>query len=114
MEIGLPAIKEVMGWYEERNNDDKEEEVLFGTEEGGKIRMLGTWLGPDNDIKQRKKRAGAAWFKVKGQLRGSKLSKKAQAQITQACVESTMLFDCHVRTWQLRDIKKLQSCVDRM
>ena len=114
MEIGVAAVKEVMGWYEERNNEDKEEEVLFGKEEGGKIRMLGTWLGPDDDIKQRKKRAGAAWFKVKGQLKGSKLSKKVQAQITQACVESTMLFDCHVRTWQLRDIKKLQSSVDRM
>jgi hypothetical protein len=114
MEIGVPAVKEVMSWYEERNNDDKEEEVLFGTEDGGKIRMLGTWLGPDDDIKQRKKKAGAAWFKVKGQLKGSKLSKKCQAQITQACVESAMLFDCQVRTWQLRDIKKLQSCVDRM
>ncbi|MCP3663298.1 MAG: hypothetical protein GY696_12525, partial [Gammaproteobacteria bacterium] len=94
MEIGLAAVKEVMGWYEEKNNEDKEEEILFGTEEGGKIRMLGTWLGPEEDIKQRKKRAGATWFKVRAQLKGSKLSKKVQAQITQTCVESTMLFNC--------------------
>ena len=114
IELGLRTIKEVMNRFEEKNNDDKEEEVIFGTEDSNKIRMLGSWLGPAEDIKQRKKRAGAAWVKVKTQLKGSRLSKRSQAKIVQACAESAMLFDCQVRTWQAGEIKKLQSCVDKM
>ena len=114
MEGGLRTVKEVMARFEEKNNDDKEEELIFGTEESKKIRMLGSWLGPEEDLKQRKKRGWAAWTKIKSQLKGSRLSKTCQAKITQACVESTMLFDCQVRTWHLREIKTLQSSVDRM
>ena len=114
IEGGLRVVKEVMERFEEKNNDDKEEEIIFGTEESDKIRMLGSWLGPKEDIKQRKKRAGASWAKVKGQLKGSRLSKRSQALVVQACVESTLLFDCQVRTWQVGEIKKLQSCVDKM
>ena len=114
METGLRVIKEVMEKFEEKNNEDKEEKVEFGTDESNKIRMLGSWLGPEEDIKQRKKRAGAAWAKIKSQLKGSRLSKKCQARVTQACAESALLFDCQVRTWQAGEIKKLQSFVDRM
>ena len=114
IEQGLRVIKEVMSRFEEKNNDDKEEEIVFGTEESNKIRMLGSWLGPEEDIKQRKKRAGAAWVKVKAQLKGSRMSKRTQAKVVQACVESTMLFDCQVRTWQVGEIRKLQSCIDKM
>ena len=32
--------------FEEKNNDDKEEKLEFGSEEGNKIRMLGSWIGP--------------------------------------------------------------------
>ena len=42
------------------------------------------------------------------------MSKRCQARVTQACVESALLFDCQVRTWQNGEIKKLQSFVDRM
>ena len=35
-------IKEVMGKYEERNNYSKEEDLIFGTEEDGKVRILGS------------------------------------------------------------------------
>ncbi len=114
IEGGLRAVKEVMERFEEKNNEDKEEEIIFGTEESEKIRMLGSWLGPAEDIKQRKKRAGASWAKVKGQLKGSRLSKRSQALVVQACVESTLLFDCQVRTWQVGEIKKLQSFMDKM
>ena len=114
IEGGLRAIKEAMAMFEEKNNDDKEEEVIFGTEQSNGIRMLGSWLGPEEDIKQRKRKAGAAWAKVKAQLKGSRLSKKCQARVTQTCVESAMLFDCQVRTWQIGEIRKLQSCVDKM
>ena len=70
LEQGLRVTKEVMAAFEEKNNDDKEEELIFGTEEGEKIRMLGSYIGRKEDEKQRVKRAGTAWFKVKKQLKG--------------------------------------------
>ena len=42
---GIAVTKEVMGQFEERNNDDKEEELDFGADGSGGVRMLGTWLG---------------------------------------------------------------------
>ena len=50
LEVGIEVTKEVMGRFEERNNDDKEEKVDFGSEESGKVRMLGTWLGWREDV----------------------------------------------------------------
>ena len=110
---GVEETKRVMNQFEERNNDDKEEVLDFGTEEGDKIRMLGCYVGAEVDVRQRIKRAGMAWMRVKNQLRGSRISKKVQARVVEACVESTMLFDCHARTWQLGEIKKLQQTMDR-
>ena len=34
LEEGVGAVKEVMGKWEERNNEDKEERLEFGTAEG--------------------------------------------------------------------------------
>ena len=42
---GVERIKSVMNKWEERNNDDKEEVLEFGTEEGKGIRVLGSWMG---------------------------------------------------------------------
>ena len=114
LEEGLKTIKEVMNRFEERNNEDKEEELVFGTDEGDKIRMLGTYIGFKEDVKQRTKRAGAAWAKAKSRLKGSKMSKRLQARVIEACVESTLLFDCQARTWQVLEIKQLQKTVDKM
>ena len=111
---GLKSVKEVMDKFEERNNEDKEEEIVFGSEDSNKIRILGSYLGPLEDGKQRLKRAGATWAKVKSRLKGSRLSKKTQARVVEATVESTLLFDAHARTWQVTELKKLQSCVDKM
>ena len=102
-----------MNSLEERNNDEKEEVIYFGEEEGGKVRVLGCYLGAKEDGNQRIKRAGMAWAKVKPRLKGSKMSKHIQARVVEACVESTLLFDCQTRTWQQREIKKLQSSMDR-
>ena len=113
MENGVRIVKEAMLRFEERNNEDKEEEVIFGTEDSGKTRMLGTWLGPKEDINQRLKRAGNSWRRVKSQLKKSKMSKRKQALVTQACVESTILFDCQARTWQISEIKRLQQFMDK-
>ena len=54
-----------MNEFEERNNDDKEQRLIFETEDGNKIRMLGSYLGFKEDVNMRLKRGGGAWFKVK-------------------------------------------------
>ena len=113
LEEGIKITKDVMGRWEERNNDGKEEVLEFGTEESGGIRMLGSWMGYKEDVSNRLKRAGMLWYKVKNRLIGSKLSKKKQARVVEACVESALLFDCQVRVWQVGEIKKLQKFIDR-
>ena len=42
---GVREMKRVMESFEERNNDEKEERLDFGSEEGKKIRMLGGGRG---------------------------------------------------------------------
>ena len=44
-----------MSQFEERNNEDKEEAAVYGITEAEKIRMLGSRLGPKEDMKNRKK-----------------------------------------------------------
>ena len=105
--------KEVMGNWEERNSDDKEEELKFDTEEGAEIRVLGSWIGTKQDIKNRKTRAGKLWGKVKNWLKGSTLSKRWQARVVDACVCSSLLYDCQARVWWKRDVKKLEQFMDR-
>ena len=59
IEQGVTAVKSITNDFEERNNDDKEETLVFGSEDRSKIRMLGCWVGPEEDIKNRKRRTGA-------------------------------------------------------
>ena len=113
IERGVDITKQIMNKFEERNNDDKEEELLFGSEESGQIRMLGSWMGWKSDLEARLKRANKTWWMTKKRLRGAKISKRLQARIVEACVESTMLFDCHVRTWRVAELRRMQSFVDR-
>ena len=40
----MGRMKKVMGRWEESNYDDKEKKLVFGTEEGGDVRVLGSWL----------------------------------------------------------------------
>ena len=113
IEEGVRTIKEVMERYEEKNNEDKEEILEFGSEEGKKIRMLVSWMGAKEDIKNRKQRAGKLWFKVKKQLKITTLSKRRQARIFEACVERALLFDAATHTWYMKDLKKLQQWADK-
>ena len=76
LENGVQATKDVMSWFEERNNDNKEEYLNFGTDGSGKIRMLGSWMGWTEDVKERLKRGGKAWWKTKQRLQGTKTSSK--------------------------------------
>ena len=110
---GVDRMKEVMGRWEEKNNEDKEEKVEFGTEEGGKVRILGSWIGGKEDVNNRIRKAGGLWCKVKAKLKGSRLSRRCQARIVEACVESALLFDSGVRAWDKSELKRLQSFVDK-
>ena len=110
---GVEKIKQVMGRWEERNNDDKEERLVFGTEEGGEVRVLGSWLGAEADRRNRIRRAGRLWGQVKGWLRGSRMSKRSQARVVEACVESSLLYDCQARVWYKKDVRALQSWMDK-
>ena len=113
IEEGVREIERVMESFEERNNDEKEESLDFGSEEGKKIRILGCWIGAEEDVRNRKKRAGALWCKVKRQLKNTRMTKKMQARVYEACVESALLFDCATRMWYAKDLKKLQQFSDR-
>ena len=41
IDSGVQKMREVMNEFEQRNNDDKEEWLQFGTNEAEEIRMLG-------------------------------------------------------------------------
>ena len=113
IDAGVNKTKEVMNRFEERNNDHKEEALMFGEEDSGSIRMLGSWMGWEDDVKQRLSRGRGAWFKCRSRLKGIRISKKMQARVIEVSVESTMLFDCNVRTWKTKEIQRMQSLVDR-
>ena len=110
---GVRAVKSVMNEWEEQNNEAKEEVLEFGTEEGGSVRVLGSWVCASADVKNRIKRANGLWWKVKSWLKGSRLTKRWQGRVIEACVECSLLYDCQVRVWYKRDVKRLQSWIDK-
>ena len=46
-------------------------------------------------------------------LKGSRMSKKWQARVVEACVESSLLYDCSARMWYKKDMKRLQQWIDK-
>ena len=48
--------------------------------------MLECWIGAKEDVRNRKKRAGPLWCKVKRQLKNTRMTKKMQAKVYEACV----------------------------
>ena len=113
MDEGVNAVKGVMNEFEERSNEAKEECLEFCKDEGNGIRVLGSWVGAEEDVKERIKRASGLWAKVKEQLKNTRLSKRWQGRIVEACVESGLLYDCQARMWWKKDVKRLQSWIDR-
>ena len=53
MDGGVNAMKEVMGKFEERSIDQKEECLDFCMEENDRIRMLGSWVGMKEGVNMR-------------------------------------------------------------
>jgi len=113
MDEGVNAMKRVMGKWEERCNDAKEEVLEFGTDEGANVRVLGSWVNAEKDVSSRIRRANGVWWRVKGMLKGSKLTKRWQAKVVEACVESSLLYDCQARMWYKKDMNRLQRWMDK-
>ena len=113
MDGGVNAMKEVMGKFEERSNDQKEECLDFCMEESDSIRVLGSWVSTKEDVNMKLRRVGGLWANVIEQPKNTRLSKRWQAKIVQACVESALLFDCQARVWWKKDLMLLQKLIDK-
>ena len=110
---GKKIIEKVMRQFEELTNVDKEENLIFGSEESEDIRMLGTWLGRKTDMKHRMQRAGKAWATIRKRFRKCRLSKVTQAKVFEVCIESTLLFNAAVRPFHQRELNAMQTFVDK-
>ena len=65
------------------------------------------------DVENRIRRASRLCLRVKRWLRGSRMSKRCQARVVEACVESSLLYDCQARTWWVKEVKRMQRWMDR-
>ena len=110
---GKDTFVRAIGELEERCNESKEERMEIGRPQGGQIRMLGSYPDRRFDLQQRIKRLRFAWWTVRRRLKGSRLTARTQARVVEACVESTALFDAGIRPWYQRELKRLQSEIDR-
>ena len=97
IEEGKQIIEKVMGEFEERTNESKEEKMEFGAEDIEEIRILGTYMGNEQDTEMQIKRAARTRMQIKERFRKCKLSRKTQAKVAETCVESTILFNSVVR-----------------
>jgi len=57
IEEGKQIIEKVMGEFEERTNESKEEKMEFKERGSEEIRMLGAYMGNEHDTNMRIKRA---------------------------------------------------------
>ncbi|XP_075256680.1 uncharacterized protein LOC142349151 [Convolutriloba macropyga] len=113
MENAENTTKRIMGLFEEKTNEAKGEDIILGEPSAAETRFLGTWIGEIEDTNTRVKRGMGAWSKVKRRLKHSRLTKKTQARVIEAVVESAMLYNCNVRTWSIGEINRLQKKVDK-
>ena len=113
MDEARTTTRKVMKLFEETTNEAKEENVTFGERDAANIRFLGVWLGEEEDTRTRIKRRMGAWWKVKRRLNYSRFTKRTQARVMEAAVESTTLYNCNVRTWYTWEINRLQHSLDK-
>ena len=113
IEEAKSTTKKVMSFFEEQTNETKEVNLVIGEAEAANTRFLGTWLGEKEDTNIRIQRGMGAWSKVKKRLKHSRLSKRTQARVVEAVVESTMMFNCSTRTWNASEINRMQKKADQ-
>lgn len=111
---GKEVVKRSMLEFEEKCHDGKEEVLRFGEPESRGIRMLGTRVGRKEDVDSRIQRANKAWFVVKKRLKHSRLTKRVQARVISACIESIITFDAASRPWFVSEYQRMQRVVDKM
>ena len=80
VEESKQIIEKVVGEFEERTNESKEEKMEFGAEDSEEIRKLGTYMGIEHNTNMRIKRAARTWMKIKKKFMRCKLIKKTQAK----------------------------------
>ena len=110
---GKKKIKEKIKLLEEKCHPGTEEYLEFRRNEGNEIRMLRTCMGRKHDVKQRVNRMMKACFVLKKRLKSSKLTKREQARVVEACAESTALFDAQIRPWHRSEINQIQRAMDK-
>ena len=110
---GRKIIEKVMKQCEELTNVDKEENLIFGSEQSEDIRMLGTWLGRKIDMKHRMQSAEKAWAIIRKRFSKCRPNNVTQAKVFEACIESTLMFNAAVRPSHQREIKAMQTFVDK-
>ena len=92
-----------MNMFEEKCHIDKGR-FSFGESESKSIRMLGSFVGRKKDNQERPKRAIKGVWNVKKRLWKTKMNKINQARVVQVIVESSVLFDCTERPWNIAEI----------
>ena len=65
---GRDAVVETLACFEETCHPDKEEEMWIGSEEAGKIRILGSYAGRKFDTEQRRNKMNRAAFIIRKTL----------------------------------------------
>ena len=114
VEEGKRIVERCLLEFEEQTNLDKEEKMVFGDEKNNtELRMLGTWMENNNDTTKRIQRAGKNWATIKRRFLKCRLTKRTQAKVVEACIESTMLFNASVRPFKLKEIKRMQTFMDK-
>ena len=68
LERGFKANKEVMTSFEEKNNETKEESLVFEETSSHGIRMPGSWKNLKVDVQDRIERARHLWSRVRPRL----------------------------------------------
>ena len=110
---GKKIVEKVLKQFEELTNVDREENLIFGTDQSEDLRMLGTWLERKTDMRHRIQRAKKVWVTIRKRFTKCRLSKITQAKVFEACIESTLLFNAAVKPFHQREIKAMQTFVDK-
>ena len=110
--IGRESVMEDMNMFEEKCHLNKGGYLFFGESESESIKMLGSFVGRKKDNQETLKRARQGVWKVKKRLWKTKISKINQARVVEVIMESSVLFECTVRPWDIAEISTLQRVLD--
>ena len=111
---GRDCVVEILERFEEKCHPDKEEVMRIGHPFGGKIRILGSYSCSKEDTKRKREKMQRAAIIIRRRICKSALSKRTQARVLEACVESIGLFDAAITPWPKSEIRQIQQVVDRL